>query len=192
MRDTGSIPSRSGPPHVNTPRRSSTSTSLKSFRASNLASSSFFDRETLQKSPKNGNTNLLPLVLSYKCHQSKYPKMSEMAGATEPTPAPNAFSSPTSARYGHEQRIAQPSTFLLPRGHNRAMQDKPLTAVDKDQQSGLVSVPWTPRSSLKSCDKNQWRRSLKYFARLTSSSMQSGNFSKSARVMTFFLCPSDS
>ena len=111
-----------------------------------------------------------------------------MAGATEPTPAPNAFSSPTSDRYSHEQRIAQPSTFLLPRGHNRAMQDKPLTAVDKDQQSGLVSVPWTPRSSLKSCDKN----SLKYFARLTSSSMQSGNFSKSARAMTFFLSPSDS
>ena len=48
--------SRSGPPHVNTPRRSSTSTSLKSFRTSNLASSSFFNRETLQKSPENCNT----------------------------------------------------------------------------------------------------------------------------------------
>lgn len=44
------------------------------------------------------------------------------------------------ARHGHEpSRIAQPSTFLLPRGQNRAMQDKPLTAIDKDQLSGLVS-----------------------------------------------------
>lgn len=46
------------------------------------------------------------------------------------------------ARYGHEpSRIAQPSTFLLPRGQNRAMQDKPMTAVDQDQLKGLVGTP---------------------------------------------------
>jgi 5'-AMP-activated protein kinase regulatory gamma subunit len=48
---------------------------------------------------------------------------------------------PPIVRLGHEAAlIAQPSTFLLPRGHNRAMVETPLTAVDKDQQQGLVSL----------------------------------------------------
>lgn len=43
--------------------------------------------------------------------------------------------------YGHEPPIvAQPSTFLLPRGQNRAMQEKPLTAIDRDQMHGLKSI----------------------------------------------------
>lgn len=72
--------------------------------------------------------------------------MSDSAGDTRPPAGPNpveGLTSPTNiAWYGHEPSlIAQPSTFLLPRGHNRAMQDKPLTAVDKDQLSGLVSAP---------------------------------------------------
>jgi hypothetical protein len=70
--------------------------------------------------------------------------MSEMAEDTLPA-APNPVEPkipPTSiARLGHEAVIAQPSTFLLPRGHNRAMAEKPLTPLDKDQQQGLVS--WT-------------------------------------------------
>lgn len=67
---------------------------------------------------------------------------------TRPPAGPNSvegLTSPTNiARYGHEPSlitVAQPSTFLLPRGLNRAMQEKPLTAVDKDQLSGLVSAP---------------------------------------------------
>ena len=52
---------------------------------------------------------------------------------------------PPTVILGHESSlIAQPSTFLLPRGPNLAMQDKdkPLSAVDKDQLSGLVSAPF--------------------------------------------------
>jgi len=65
-------------------------------------------------------------------------------GIRPATAGPNpvdVLTSPTNIpRHGHEpSRIAQPSTFLLPRGQNRAMQDKPLTAIDKDQLSGLVS-----------------------------------------------------
>ena len=75
--------------------------------------------------------------------------MSESAEGTRPATGPNPgedLASPTSvASYGHEpSRIAQPSTFLFPRSQNRAMQDKVLTAVDKDQQSGLVSAPKIP------------------------------------------------
>jgi 5'-AMP-activated protein kinase regulatory gamma subunit len=59
--------------------------------------------------------------------------------AAAPTAVVDGSPSPTSiARHGHE-RIAQPSTFLLPRGQNSAMQDKPLSSVDRDQLSGLVS-----------------------------------------------------
>lgn len=61
-----------------------------------------------------------------------------------PNPVPGDGSpSPTNiGRYGHEPaRIAQPSTFLLPRGQNLAMKDKPLSPVDKDQLAGLVSGP---------------------------------------------------
>jgi hypothetical protein len=54
---------------------------------------------------------------------------------------------PPTAILGHESSlIAQPSTFLLPRGPNRAMQDNPLSAVDKDQESGLVSAPLLPHA----------------------------------------------
>jgi 5'-AMP-activated protein kinase regulatory gamma subunit len=72
--------------------------------------------------------------------------MSDTAEVTRAPAAPNPVDGPPSptniARYGHEPSwIAQPSTFLLPRGQNRAMQDKPLSAVDKDQLSGLVSEP---------------------------------------------------
>lgn len=42
---------------------------------------------------------------------------------------------------GHESQIAQPSTFLLPRGNTPAMPEPPLTQVDRDQQQGLVSTP---------------------------------------------------
>jgi 5'-AMP-activated protein kinase regulatory gamma subunit len=66
--------------------------------------------------------------------------MSDTAeGTRAPAPNPAEFiATPTSiARHGHEL-IAQPSTFLLPRGHNRAMEEKPLTLVDKDQEQGLV------------------------------------------------------
>lgn len=56
-------------------------------------------------------------------------------------PHPVDFTSPTNVvRFDHEpSRIAQPSTFLLPRAPNRAMAEKPLTAVDQDQLKGLVS-----------------------------------------------------
>jgi len=46
---------------------------------------------------------------------------------------------PVDARFGHE-RIAQPSTFLLPRGQNRAMQEQPLSSVDKDELAGLNAI----------------------------------------------------
>lgn len=47
----------------------------------------------------------------------------------------------TTRSVGHEAIIAQPSTFLLPRGYNRTMVEveMPLSPLDKDQQSGLVS-----------------------------------------------------
>ncbi|KAL3423288.1 nuclear protein snf4 [Phlyctema vagabunda] len=70
--------------------------------------------------------------------------MSDTAEGTRAA-APNpdhSLSSPIT--YGHEPPIvAQPSTFLLPRGQNRAMQEKPekpLTALDKDQMHGLKSI----------------------------------------------------
>ncbi|RDW94797.1 putative nuclear protein SNF4 [Coleophoma crateriformis] len=54
-------------------------------------------------------------------------------------PADHGNSSPIS--YGHEPPlVAQPSTFLLPRGHNRAMEDKPLSPLDRDQMHGLKSI----------------------------------------------------
>lgn len=63
--------------------------------------------------------------------------MSDTAEDTRLAAAPTNVAS-----YGHEPSfIAQPSTFLLPRGQNRAMQDKPVTAVDQDQLKGLVSAP---------------------------------------------------
>jgi len=70
--------------------------------------------------------------------------MSNPAECTRPAAAPNptdSIASPTGiiVKHGHEPVIAQPSTFLLPRGQNRAMTEKPLTALDKDQQQGLVS-----------------------------------------------------
>jgi len=71
--------------------------------------------------------------------------MSDMAeDITLRSAAPNPVESialPTSiARIGHEAVIAQPSTFLLPRGHNRAMAEQPLSAQDKDQQQGLKAI----------------------------------------------------
>jgi 5'-AMP-activated protein kinase regulatory gamma subunit len=70
-----------------------------------------------------------------------------------PNPADSSASPTNIARYGHEpSRIAQPSTFLLPRGQNRAMQDKPLSAVDKDQLSGLVSDTLMADLMYRSCD----------------------------------------
>lgn len=68
--------------------------------------------------------------------------MSEMAEdirAAAPNPVEPVAMSASTARPGHEAVIAQPSTFLLPRVHNRAMAEKPLTPLDKDQQQGLVS-----------------------------------------------------
>lgn len=43
--------------------------------------------------------------------------------------------------HGHEGAlaIAQPSTFLLPRGHNRAMAERTTSPSDREQQRGLVS-----------------------------------------------------
>lgn len=74
--------------------------------------------------------------------------MSNTAEGTRPAAAPNpadSIASPTGiVRHGHESLIAQPSTFLLPRGQNRAMAEKPLTALDKDQQQGLVSGVLSP------------------------------------------------
>lgn len=69
-----------------------------------------------------------------------------MAGADSRPPAPNPVepeASPANIapRLGHEAVIAQPSTFLLPRGQNRAMAGKPLSPLDKDQLQGLVSGP---------------------------------------------------
>ncbi|PVH89509.1 Snf1 protein kinase-like protein complex subunit Snf4 [Cadophora sp. DSE1049] len=62
--------------------------------------------------------------------------MSDTAEDTRPAAAPTNV-----ARFGHEPAlIAQPSTFLLPRGQNRAMQDKPVTAVDQDQLKGLNAI----------------------------------------------------
>ena len=84
-----------------------------------------------------------PTLLQCSCHDSTAPSMSNTAEDTRPPAAPNPVdpvASPTGiVRHGHESLIAQPSTFLLPRGHNRAMAEKPLTALDKDQQQGLVS-----------------------------------------------------
>ncbi|EPE33217.1 CBS-domain-containing protein [Glarea lozoyensis ATCC 20868] len=71
--------------------------------------------------------------------------MSNTAEGTGPAlPADGLIGSiatPTSiARLGHESNmIAQPSTFLSP-AQNRAMQDRPLTSVDRDQQSGLKAI----------------------------------------------------
>ncbi|KAG0649008.1 5 -AMP-activated kinase subunit gamma [Hyphodiscus hymeniophilus] len=70
--------------------------------------------------------------------------MSNTAEGTRPAAPPNpadSIASPTGiVRHGHESLIAQPSTFLLPRGPTRAMAEKPLTALDKDQQQGLKSI----------------------------------------------------
>lgn len=78
--------------------------------------------------------------------------MSNMAEEMQPA-APNpadTFTSqpPAVARHDHESRIAQPSTFLLPRVKIAEMQqekpleepplEKPMSALDKEQQKGLV------------------------------------------------------
>jgi hypothetical protein len=89
-------------------------------------------------------SDLSPRSLQCVCHDSTEPSMSNTAEDTRPG-APNSVnpitSSPTGfPRHGHESLIAQPSTFLLPRGQPRAMTEKPLTALDKDQQQGLVSA----------------------------------------------------
>jgi hypothetical protein len=95
--------------------------------------------------------NLPPRLPQCTCHDSTELSMSNTAEDTRAAAAPNPvdpIASPTGiVRHGHESLIAQPSTFLLPRGHNRAMAEKPLTAADKDQQQGLVSgaiFPHTP------------------------------------------------
>jgi hypothetical protein len=75
--------------------------------------------------------------------------MPDTAESTRPA-APNPVE-PT-ARHGHESLIAQPSTFLLPRGHSRAMAEESLTPVDKDQLQGLVSGPKRPYRTLQSCE----------------------------------------
>jgi len=73
--------------------------------------------------------------------------MSDMAEDTQPAgsnPADAIASQPPIiARHDHESLIAQPSTFLLPRGKLTEMQvqqEKPMTAQDKDQQQGLKSI----------------------------------------------------
>ncbi|PQE30148.1 Nuclear SNF4 protein [Rutstroemia sp. NJR-2017a WRK4] len=73
--------------------------------------------------------------------------MSDMAEDTQPAgsnPADAIASQPPIiARHDHESLIAQPSTFLLPRGKLIEMQvqpEKPMTAQDKDQQQGLKSI----------------------------------------------------
>lgn len=127
--------------------------------------------------------------------------MSDTAEVTRAGVAPNTADgspSPTNiARYGHESRIAQPSTFLLPRGQNRAMQDKPLSAVDKDQLSGLVSIPWSPKfgagaamSSFKLRQEAVLQETHKA-DKLELYRKQSGISSRSAPVTTFFLSPFD-
>ncbi|KAG9231236.1 Snf1 protein kinase-like protein complex subunit Snf4 [Amylocarpus encephaloides] len=71
--------------------------------------------------------------------------MSDTAEGTQPAaraPAEGtgAIATQPTSRLGHEStRIAQPSTFLSP-AQNRAMQDRPLSSVDKDQQSGLKAI----------------------------------------------------
>jgi hypothetical protein len=110
-------------------------------KSSLLSSARRFIRTTAEQSKSTNH---------YRCirHESKrIASMSDTAKEKETwPPAPNTkegIASPTNiARHGHESIIpAQPSTFLLPRGHNRAMQDKPLTALDRDQMHGLVSGP---------------------------------------------------
>lgn len=95
--------------------------------------------------PRPPGQSLLKQLDPIHVNQPSWP-MSDTAEGTRAAAAPNAVDrspSPTNiARHGHEpSRIAQPSTFLLPRGQNRAMQDKPLSSVDRDQLSGLVSLP---------------------------------------------------
>lgn len=60
---------------------------------------------------------------------------------TAPNPVETTDSTANSARqHGHEQLpFVQPSTFLQPRIPTRAMPEKPITQIDKDQQAGLVS-----------------------------------------------------
>jgi hypothetical protein len=82
---------------------------------------------------------------SYHLTPSITPMSDTAEGSRPAAPAEGVIGSiatPTSiARLSHESSlIAQPSTFLSP-AQNRAMQDKPLTSVDRDQQSGLVSRP---------------------------------------------------
>ena len=82
-----------------------------------------------------------PLLHQCTCHDSSMSNTAEDLRLAAPNPV-DPIASPTgNVRHGHESLIAQPSTFLLPRGHNRAMaeKEKPLTALDNDQQQGLVS-----------------------------------------------------
>lgn len=53
-------------------------------------------------------------------------------------------------RSDHAQGYAKPSTFLLPhpRTQDRAMPDKPLTALDIDQQQGIVRSTLCPALSV--------------------------------------------
>ena len=62
---------------------------------------------------------------------------------TAPNPVDTTDSTaPNNAKqHGHEQLpFVQPSTFLQPRIPSRAMPEKPITQIDKDQQAGLVSA----------------------------------------------------
>lgn len=87
-------------------------------------------------------------------HTPSHSSMSEQAEGTRaaaPNPVEVSAVATSIARPGHEPAlIAQPSTFLLPRAQNRAMQEKPLTALDRDQQNGLVSWPVLPTRAVKS------------------------------------------
>ncbi|KAM3084580.1 AMP-activated serine/threonine-protein kinase regulatory subunit [Clarireedia jacksonii] len=73
--------------------------------------------------------------------------MSDMAEDTQPAGSNPADAIPSQppiiARHDHESLIAQPSTFLLPRGkvpEMQVQQEKPMTAQDKDQRQGLKSI----------------------------------------------------
>lgn len=71
--------------------------------------------------------------------------------------------------HGHESKIAQPSTFLLPRSHAPAMPEPPLSQVDRDQQQGLVSSTSSPSTTSRCARRNirpPWRAPLHLVAAL--------------------------
>lgn len=113
----------------------------------------------------------------------------------------DSIASPTAiVGHGHESLIAQPSTFLLPRGQNRAMVEKPLTALDRDQQQGLVSGVLSPscvgalklRYRLAVCGMSFLRDMARLIAGFLLCRNQSESSSEYVRVTTFFPSPSDS